>query len=151
MKQPQLKILEQSVTNDSFRKLTYTIKTSKTKHIHRSRIKNKFKPSKLQPRERRKIYNIRIQKNGNNQRSNEINPQITRNISLKSIKQPKSRICTRNKTAYLLSPTQPVINMQPMIVHLVVINNNVFSPNHSKRMLYNNTTVSPGDKHRLRL
>jgi hypothetical protein len=59
-----------------------------------------------------------MQKNGNNQRSNQVNLQITR--SLKSIKQPK-----RNNMAYMLLPIQPVINIQPKIFHRVGKNNNV--------------------------
>jgi hypothetical protein len=119
------------------------IKTSKTKHISRTRIKSQLEPPKLQPRQRRKIHNIPIQKNGNNQRSNQVNPQITRSISLKSIKQTKSRLRTRNNTAYLLPPTQPIINIQPKIFHGVGKNNNV--PSNNKRMVYNNTTVTPAD------
>jgi hypothetical protein len=59
--QPQFKILKQSVTKNTSRKLTYMIKMSKTKHISRTRIKSQLEPPKFQPRERRNIHNIRTQ------------------------------------------------------------------------------------------
>jgi hypothetical protein len=62
--QLQLKILEQSVIKNASRTLTYMIKTPKTKHISLTRIESQFKPSKLQPRERKKINNIRILNSG---------------------------------------------------------------------------------------
>jgi hypothetical protein len=79
----QLKILEQSVTKNNSQKLTYMIKMPRTINtylVHAFKANSSLLNSN--PREERKIQNIRIQKNGNNSK---IEP---RSISLRSIKQP---------------------------------------------------------------